>query len=97
MSPSDIGRIQPVVQGRSVSRDLPENPAKPPEKAATSQPGDIAVKVETSGSIDPGRPPVDRSRVEVIRKALEQGTYPILPTKIADAMIAAPMLLSVKR
>lgn len=34
---------------------------------------------------------VDRDRVDQIRKALETGTYPLIPTKIADAMIAAGM------
>jgi negative regulator of flagellin synthesis FlgM len=29
----------------------------------------------------------------VIRKAIEQGTYPVLPAKIADAVIAAGILL----
>jgi negative regulator of flagellin synthesis FlgM len=29
----------------------------------------------------------------MIRKAVETGTYPILPAKVADAMIAAGLLL----
>ncbi len=35
--------------------------------------------------------PVDSERVAEIRKALESGTYPLVPTKIADAMIAAEL------
>jgi negative regulator of flagellin synthesis FlgM len=35
--------------------------------------------------------PVDSDRVAEIRKALESGTYPLIPTKIADAIIAAGM------
>ena len=37
--------------------------------------------------------PVDSERVQQIRRAIEQGTYPLVPAKVADAMIAAGMLL----
>jgi len=37
--------------------------------------------------------PVDSDRVAQIRKAIEQGHYPVLPARLADAMIAAGMLL----
>jgi negative regulator of flagellin synthesis FlgM len=37
--------------------------------------------------------PVEHERVAEIRKAIEQGHYPITPVKIADAMIAAGYLL----
>ncbi len=33
--------------------------------------------------------PVDADRVSQIRKAIEDGTYPLLPTEIADGIIAA--------
>lgn len=49
--------------------------------------------VETTEALDPGAEPVDTSRVEEIRKAVESGTYPLIPAKIADAMIAAGVLL----
>jgi negative regulator of flagellin synthesis FlgM len=49
--------------------------------------------VATSIVIDPGQAPVDADRVAEIRKAVENGTYPILPTRIADAMIAAGIML----
>lgn len=49
--------------------------------------------VERSAAFDPGAAPVDAERVAVIRRAVEQGNYPVIPTKIADAMIAAGMLL----
>ena len=41
-------------------------------------------------------PPVDGRRVEVIRRAIEEGRYPVVPAQIADAMIAAGFLLKVK-
>lgn len=42
---------------------------------------------------DAGAPPVDAERVQVIRRAIEQGRYPVVPARVADAMIAAGMLL----
>jgi negative regulator of flagellin synthesis FlgM len=41
----------------------------------------------TSGSV----PPVDTDRVEQIRKAIRDGSYPVLPVEIADALIAAKL------
>ena len=49
--------------------------------------------VQTSDALDPGAPPVDNERVQMIRKAVEAGKYPVVPAKIADAMIAAGVLL----
>ena len=46
-------------------------------------------KVATAGA----EAPVDHDRVREIRQAVEQGRYPVLPTQIADAMIAAGYLL----
>ncbi len=43
--------------------------------------------------LDPGPAPVDAERVTAIRKAIEAGTYPLLPAKVADAIIAASLLL----
>ncbi len=49
--------------------------------------------VVRSDALDPGAAPVDAERVSVIRKAIEQGNYPVIPMRVADAMIAAGMLL----
>ena len=46
---------------------------------------------------NPGAPPVDVERVTEIRKAIETGAYPIIPTRIADAMIAAGFLLQASK
>lgn len=48
--------------------------------------------VVTSTATAAGTIPQDSDRVAAIKKAIEQGDYPILPTKISDAMIAASML-----
>ena len=52
-----------------------------------------AATFQPSEALDPGQAPVDVERVAVIRKAIESGAYPVIPTKIADAMIAAGLLL----
>lgn len=49
--------------------------------------------VVRSAALDPGPQPVDTDRVAEIRRAIQQGHYPIVPTKVADAMIAAGLLL----
>jgi negative regulator of flagellin synthesis FlgM len=50
-------------------------------------------EVVRSDALDPGPVPIDHDRVAQIRKAIERGDYPILPAKVADAMIAAGLLL----
>jgi len=55
---------------------------------------DGATVVSTT-ALKAGSAPVDGDRVASIRKAIEDGNYPIIPTKISDAMIAAGMMLRV--
>ncbi len=90
------------LQGVSAARPLGESDrAKPaatkPEGApnagarpATSEPSARpGVSVEVGAAIDASKPPVDSDRVAEIRAALRDGSYPIVPAKIVDAMIAA--------
>lgn len=62
--------------------------AQGPGKPAPAEP-----EVVRSDARDPGAPPIDAERVHTIRRAIETGTYPVLPTRIADAIIAAGILL----
>lgn len=64
--------------------------AAKPAPAAGAKPG---AAVAISDALDPGEAPVDVERVQLIRKAVESGTYPVVPTRIADAMIAAGLML----
>lgn len=66
------------------AKDTTSPATTPATPAATFQPTE---------ALDPGQAPVDVERVAVIRKAIETGAYPVIPTKIADAMIAAGLLL----
>lgn len=43
------------------------------------------------------KPPVDADRVHQIRRALQEGRYPLVPAKIADRMIAAQMKWAEKK
>ncbi len=43
------------------------------------------------------RPPVDHERVQQIKKALQEGRYPLVPARIADRMIAAQMRWAEKK
>ena len=88
MPPINLGPALPVgaVDTRAL-RTATSGSART-EKTASPAPG-----VVTSDALDPGTPPVDTERVELIRKAVESGTYPVVPAKVADAMIAAGLLL----
>lgn len=43
----------------------------------------------STARVTSGEQPVDHDRVAEIRKALQNDRYPIIPTEIADAIIAA--------
>lgn len=55
--------------------------------------GETSSAVTLSDAIDPGEAPINAERVDAIRKAIEKGQYPLIPVKIADAVIAAGILL----
>ncbi|BBI21672.1 MAG: flagellar biosynthesis anti-sigma factor FlgM [Pseudomonadota bacterium] len=78
--------------GSSVRR--PSAAVSPAEKITPSQ--EVAARAReaeapvATSQIASGREvPVDHERVAEIRKALEDGTYPLIPTEIADAIIAS--------
>ena len=84
------------LQGISGARALSESDRSRAENSAASRPekthgtGDKpGVALEIDASVNAAEPPVDNDRVAQIREALRDGTYPLIPAKIADAMIAA--------
>ena len=83
--------IGPASPARAVDSRIAQaagnNSPQPPRAAQASTPR------PASAVLDPGTAPVDIERVGLIRKAIEQGTYPVIPARIADAVIAAGMLL----
>ena len=71
------------VRGTEIARPVRSDTAE------TDAPG---LSLATAGDAAP----VDAERVAEIRQAIEDDRYPVIPTRIADAMIAAGMLLRTK-
>jgi negative regulator of flagellin synthesis FlgM len=63
--------------------------AKPTTTAATAS----AVPEVRTTAPGAGEIPIDGNRVAQIKRAIETGSYPVLPVRISDAMIAAGLLL----
>lgn len=89
MPPFEIGPARAV--GAISNRLARETHGHAPAKASTP---DAPV---AASPLSAGEPPVDVERVAQIRKAVEDGTYPILPAKVADAMIAAGIMLRIAK
>ena len=98
MPPIAIGPACPV----SCAKPVAGNP-RPAAAALDRAPRDDALRAASTdrsasavahrASLDPGPPPVDAERVAHIRKAIETGTYPLVPAAVADAFIAAGYML----
>ena len=102
MSNIEIGPSRPVgaVQVKTAASDAAPSPVVAETTAATAPPAAssastsaAAATVATSDATRAGEVPVSADRVAQIRKAIEDGHYPVIPARIADAMIAAGMLL----
>ena len=95
MAPYDIPRIHGVAALRPAGRETNTQQSAPKQMERSVPQDRSAVKVETAGDANMRQIPVDAERVAQIRGALQDGTYPLLPVKTADAMIAARMLLAI--
>ncbi|KEO88699.1 hypothetical protein EH31_14750 [Erythrobacter longus] len=95
MSSFELNRLQ-TISGVSPASAADRAKARPSSDAGVPSAGRSAagssngagVAVEITAPAQNG-PPVDTDRVAEIRSALREGTYPLVPAKIADAMIAA--------
>ncbi|KPF90425.1 hypothetical protein IP81_15445 [Novosphingobium sp. AAP83] len=95
MSSIEIGAPRPVgpvqVKTATTAKAAPAVVASEATSVADAGP---AANVQRSSALDAGAAaPVDIERVKDIRQAIEKGNYPLVPARIADAMIAAGMLL----
>lgn len=88
MPPIEVGQTRPIgavdVRVARQAGGLRDPAARADEPTSS---------VALSDALNPGEAPVDSDRVEVVRKAVESGNYPLVPAKIADAIIAAGLLL----
>lgn len=107
MSSFELNRLQTIsgvspasaadrAKARSLS-DAPSDAAAPNSgRNAAGSANGAGVAVEITAPAQSG-PPVDTDRVAEIRSALREGTYPLVPAKIADAMIAAQFEFEVQK
>ena len=95
MKPIDISGPNGVAPRAVASPAMPVTGAEPVRRVRGDDgaaAGGSALSPHSAGDVAP----VDADRVAEIRKAVEQGRYPVIPTRIADAMIAAGLLLRTK-
>lgn len=93
MSLYDVSKLSGVGPLRGATRGLSgEKPATRTESAKGA--ADQGVSVQTGAKVSAGAAPVDAERVAEIRQALREGNYPLVPSKITDAIIAARHMLS---
>ena len=88
MPPIELGPTRPI---GAVDVRIARQSGGTRERSASADAPTPAVTL--SDALDPGEAPIDGDRIEVIRKAIETGQYPVVPAKIADALIAAGLLL----
>lgn len=87
MPPIDLNPIRAI---RAVDPRQPR--AEPAFGQATKAAAPAQPQVELDPALAAGEPPIDQQRVSEIRKAIEQGRYPVTPMRVADALIAAGFL-----
>lgn len=93
MSSFEIGATRPV-GAVQVSATQPASNGPAASDTVSGPAATSAVpEVATSLSVSAGMAPVDQDRVSQIRDAVQNGNYPVIPTRIGDAMIAAGVLL----
>ena len=76
---------------RALSGIAAATPSRPVQPATTpvrdAAPADVAATGGLAASMA-AKPPVDGERVAQIKKAIANGTFPILPATIADRLLA---------
>ncbi|MEM9310145.1 MAG: flagellar biosynthesis anti-sigma factor FlgM [Pseudomonadota bacterium] len=92
----ELSKLQGISGARALSDsdrtqlDANRRASAPASETSAGKPSaGPGVAIEVGVAVDPSTPPINNDRVEKIRKALEDGTYPLVPTQIADAIIAA--------
>lgn len=91
MPPIDLPPIRPAAPAElRQTRAAGGKPAVQPPAASGP---DQAPAVEIAAPLAGSEPPVDPARVNEIRKAIESDRYPVIPMRVADALIASGLLL----
>ena len=94
MKSVDISGPNGVTSRPGAAAATPVRGAEPVRRvrADTTETDAPALSLTTAGA----SAPIDADRVAEIRKAIEEDRYPVVPARIADAMIAAGLLLRIK-
>lgn len=93
MSLYDVSKLRSAAPLGPAARELSSD--RPAARAVTAKGAvDQGVSVQTEANVSAGVAPVDSERVQEIRQALRDGNYPLVPSRITDAIIAARHMLS---
>jgi len=84
-----VSSVRPL--GETDDRSIEARLSRHSPQAAPTGAASGGVRIEVNTGVDASTPPVDDDRVAQIRDALRTGNYPLTPTRIADAMIAAQL------
>ncbi len=88
----ELSKLPGVSAARAITAgERAQIEARPRPAAAADTSG---ISLEVTAASEPASPPVDAERVQQIKSALRDGSYPLVPTRIADAMIAAQVSMS---
>lgn len=89
----ELSKLQGIAAARAVATG---ERTQIETRAGASRSGAAApgISVEIGDAANAASAPVDAERVQQIRTALRDGSYPLVPTKIVDAMIAAQVSLT---
>ncbi|HYZ47372.1 MAG TPA: flagellar biosynthesis anti-sigma factor FlgM [Sphingomonas sp.] len=80
------------VDGEGTAKIVPLNPVPAANSVAVAE-----TSVRETAKALAAQPPVDAERVHEIKRALQEGRYPLLPAKIADRLIAAQLKWAAKK
>jgi len=90
VTPSTVPGVR--VESQDTTKVVPLKAVRAAEPAAVAE----TSARETAKALA-AKPPVDLERVSQIKRALQEGRYPLVPAKIADRMIAAQMRWAEKK
>jgi negative regulator of flagellin synthesis FlgM len=79
------GGISPFISRNAPARDAVADPSQPVRRVA--EPGPIKAGISSLVADLAKAPPVDETRVAVLKAAIADGSYRVDPDAIADAML----------
>lgn len=97
MSSFELTKLQAVTGPRALANtDRTATTSNLANRAAAPSPQAVepGIALEVGPAINTQNPPVDSDRVEQIREALKDGSYPLVPSEIVDGLIAAQLKLN---